>query len=292
MTGPTQPAAQSQRQTLHGRVRGGGALETGAKRLEMLERRAPPPFDDGQRGTEAHRRHREPHQRDRNELQDRPTGRRAAQPAPRAAGGRYLVLVPEALVVFVPHDPARTLGPGREQRQQRNGDVGVAPGAVREPARIGGERDRAAAPVAQSQDRGPIVQRHDDRVDFERHQRGADAGPRVVLVDTFLQPCERTPRRGIGLLDGRRQHAPRGGQPNVRLPRSDADAVLEPQASRSRAPRDARRDAGAIARRHDGPSRAHVADDLLQLGLLQGNERIEQDQNGGAMGALGGERRE
>src|ERR1051326_2383775 len=40
LTGATQPAAQTEREALHGGIGVLGALETGAERLEMLERRA------------------------------------------------------------------------------------------------------------------------------------------------------------------------------------------------------------------------------------------------------------
>ncbi len=211
----------------------------------------------------------------------------------RATGGRYRILGAESLMVFVPHDPAGTLGPRREQRQQYDGNVGVAPDAVREPAPIGGKRDRAAAPIAQPQDRRPIVQRHHDRVDCERYQCVADPEAGVVSVDAFSQPLESPSpaRRRIGLRDVGRQNAPRGGQPSIRLPRPDPDGVLGPQSSRPRAPPRARCDAGAIARRQHGASRPHVAHDLLHLVVLERNEGIEQDEHGGAMGALGGERR-
>ncbi len=259
----------------------------------MLERRTPPPLNDGQRGAKTHRRHREPRQANGDELEDRPSRGRAAQPAPGAARKRCLATRPEPLVILVPRHTPRSLWPRGQQWQERDREVGIAPGAVREPLTIGGEGDGSAAAISQSQDRRAIVQRHDDCVDRERHQRAADAGPGiVVLAATLLQPLERRSRRGIGFPRIRRQHALGGGQPHIRLQGTDANAIADAKPAPLRAPACARRDAGTISRGHHGSARAHVAHDLLQLGVLQINDRIEQDENCGAMDAFRGECRE
>src|ERR1041384_588809 len=63
LTGATQPAAQTEREALHGGIGVLGALETGAERLEMLERRAAAALDHRVRRSEPHRQRREPDER-------------------------------------------------------------------------------------------------------------------------------------------------------------------------------------------------------------------------------------
>src|SRR5213592_2854727 len=162
--------------------------------LEALERRATAPFDHRQRGTEAHRRHREPGKRDGDQLHDRPPRGCAVQPAPGVAGERPLIAEPEPLMVLVPRDAPGPFGPRRKQRQQGDGDVGIAPCAVREPAAIGGKRNGAATTIPQPEDRRAIVQRHDDGVGGKRRQRGTQVGPGSVLIGALPELLERSPR--------------------------------------------------------------------------------------------------
>ena len=74
----TQAAPQSERESLNGGIPIVRALETGAQRLKMLERRATAPLDHGTGRTKPYRGERQPDQSHRDELQDRPSGGRAA----------------------------------------------------------------------------------------------------------------------------------------------------------------------------------------------------------------------
>src|SRR2546430_7081192 len=74
----SQAAPQSEREAPDRCVRIVRALETGAQRFEMLERRATAPLDHGTGRTKPYRGERQPDQSHRDELQDRPSGGRAA----------------------------------------------------------------------------------------------------------------------------------------------------------------------------------------------------------------------
>src|SRR3989441_2913170 len=105
----SEAAPQSEREPPDRSVRIVRALETGAQRFEMLERRATAALDHGTGRTKPHRGDRQPDQSDSDELQDRPSGRRAAQPTPRVSRQRRRALITEPLMIFVPGNSARPL---------------------------------------------------------------------------------------------------------------------------------------------------------------------------------------